>query len=113
LPGYIEFPFLKEKTQTIKDVSLVVREAKQSSSHVRQVLGFPLDAQILLITLGGFDLQGTDFESWTQDRIPPGWFALIASPNQQYLGTTDRLKFIKSDTWFMPGISFSFFYIFF
>ena len=106
LPGSIPIPSFLNRPQKIIDVSLVVRQAKQSPARIRQQLDIPTDAKCVLITFGGFDLQGTDFELWTKDRLPTDWFGIVACPKSTYL-STDRLRFLKSEDWYMPGMFFN------
>ncbi|KAJ3210024.1 hypothetical protein HDU67_005707 [Dinochytrium kinnereticum] len=48
-----------DRQQVVLDLPLVVRMQRRSRSEVRNQLGIPLDAKILLITFGGFAVGGT------------------------------------------------------
>jgi hypothetical protein len=57
--GYIGFPSFDSRPQDIKDVSLVVRHKSGDTSYIRKQFDIPEDAKCVLITFGGFNLQGT------------------------------------------------------
>ncbi|KAJ3194039.1 hypothetical protein HK101_003640, partial [Irineochytrium annulatum] len=63
------------------ELPLVVRMARRSRADVRSSLGIPDDARVLLISFGGFKLEGGGSGAWSVDALlPEGWMALVAVP---------------------------------
>lgn len=102
IPGYIPMPKPERK---MVDVELLTRISKTSKNITREQFDIPLNCYCLFVTLGGFDIQNSSFENQMNDRLPDGWYCLIASPSKTEMPcNTERIKFFTSKDWYIPDI---------
>lgn len=102
IPGYIPMPHPEIK---MMDVPLLTRRFKTPRAVIRQRFQIPLDSYCLFVTFGGFDIQDSSFEKQMNDRLPDGWYCLIASPCKTSLpADTERIRFFTSKDWYIPDI---------
>lgn len=102
IPGHIPMPNPEIK---MVDVSLLTRLSKTPRNITREQFNIPLNCNCLFVTFGGFDIQNSSFENQMNDRLPDGWYCLIASPSKTEMPcNTEKIRFFTSKDWYIPDI---------
>ncbi|KAJ3269875.1 hypothetical protein HDV01_000837 [Terramyces sp. JEL0728] len=108
LPGFIDMPVfdVHPQKQTIPDdnqkflvpTPLVVRKPRKTCQQVRQELGIPLDAKVLLINFGAFQLTTKACDK--VQLLPDGWVGITFNKSLNL----DRFIVVDPAITFMPDI---------
>ncbi|KAJ3319126.1 hypothetical protein HDV06_006685 [Boothiomyces sp. JEL0866] len=108
LPGYIEMPVFdghpqcksipNSNSKFIVQTPLVVRKPRRTGNQVRKELGIPLDAKVLLINFGAFQLTTNSKEP--VELLPKGWIGITFNKTLNL----DRFIVIDPSITFMPDI---------
>lgn len=61
--------------QQIEDVPFIARHAQRTRTETRHALGLPLDARVVLVSFGGYGVDGLDLEALSH---VPGYLILVS-----------------------------------